>query len=52
MVAASLALGGVLYLLNAAWGFGLTELPAPQAMLMKMVVEGVMNGNLPWTLGF
>ena len=52
VVAASLALGGVLYLLNAAWGFGLTELPAPQAMLMKMVVEGVMNGNLPWTLVF
>ena len=42
----------MLYLLNAAWGFGLTELPAPQAMLMKMVVEGVMNGNLPWTLVF
>ncbi|MBS6397169.1 MAG: oligopeptide transporter, OPT family [Clostridiales bacterium] len=51
-LAAALAIGGVLYLLNAAWGFGGTELPAPQAMLMKMVVEGVMGSNLPWTLVF
>ena len=35
-----------------AWGYGSNELPAPQAMLMKMVVEGVMGGNLPWTLVF
>lgn len=49
---AALAIGGVLYLLNAAWGYGSTELPAPQATLMKMVVEGVMGGNLPWTLVF
>lgn len=49
-VAAGLAIGGVLYLLNAAWSYGSTELPAPQATLMKMVVEGVMGGNLPWGL--
>ncbi|MBR2431991.1 MAG: OPT/YSL family transporter, partial [Clostridia bacterium] len=24
----------------------------PQATLMKMIVEGVMNGNLPWALVF
>ena len=52
VVAAALAIGGVLYLLGAAWDYGSTELPAPQAMLMKMVVEGVMGGNLPWTLVF
>ena len=52
VVAAAIAIGGVLYLLNAAWGYGSTELPAPQASLMKMVVEGVMNGNLPWALVF
>lgn len=51
-VAAALAIGGVLYLLNSAWGFGTTELSAPQATLMKMLVEGVMNGNLPWGLVF
>lgn len=50
--AAALAIGGVLYLLNAAWGFGSEELGAPQAMLMKMIVEGVMENNLPWTLVF
>lgn len=52
ILAAALATGGVLYLLNAAWGYGSAELPAPQATLMKMVVEGVMEGNLPWTLVF
>lgn len=52
VVVSALAIGGVLYLLHLAWGYGSTELPAPQATLMKMVVEGVMDGNLPWTLVF
>lgn len=30
-----------MYLLNSAWGFGSEQIPAPQATLMKMVVEGV-----------
>lgn len=51
-VASALAIGGILYLLNMAWEYGSTELPAPQATLMKMVVEGVMEGNLPWALVF
>ena len=50
VVAAALAIGGTLYLLDSAWGFGSEELAAPQATLMKMIVEGVMEGNLPWTL--
>mgnify|MGYP004529094401 FL=1 len=45
-----LAIGGVLYLLQAAWSFGDSELPAPQATLMKLVVEGVMGDYLPWSL--
>lgn len=49
-VVAAIAIGGIMYLLSAAWSYGSNELPAPQAMLMKMVVEGVMGGNLPWTL--
>ena len=52
VISSAVAIGGVLYLLNAAWGYGSTELPAPQASLMKMVVEGVMGGDLPWTLVF
>lgn len=51
-ISSGLAIAGVLYLLNAAWGYGSKELPAPQASLMKMVIEGVMNANLPWTLVF
>ena len=50
--AASLAIGGTLYILDKAWGFGSQELAAPQATLMKMIVEGVMGGNLPWALVF
>lgn len=51
-VASGLAIGFVLVLLNKAWGFGSAELPAPQATLMKLVVEGVMSGDLPWALIF
>ena len=50
VVIASLAIGGTLYLLDYAWGFGSDELAAPQATLMKIIVEGVMGGNLPWGL--
>ncbi len=50
VLASAVAIGGVLYLLDMAWGYGSPELPAPQATLMKMIVEGVMGGNLPWTL--
>lgn len=52
VVASGLAIGGVLYLLNTAYGYGGTEVPAPQATLMKMIVEGIMGGNLPWNLVF
>ncbi|HSF14891.1 MAG TPA: oligopeptide transporter, OPT family [Vicinamibacteria bacterium] len=36
--------------LAEAYGFGTPELPAPQATLMKLVVEGVLSQNLPWVL--
>ncbi len=52
VIAAALAIGGTLYLLDSAWGFGTDQLGAPQATLMKMIIEGVMGGNLPWTLVF
>ena len=49
----SVAIGAILYLLSMAWGgYGSNDLPAPQAMLMKMIVEGVMGGNLPWNMVF
>jgi len=51
-VVSALTIGGVLVLLDKAWGFGSAELSAPQATLMKLVTEGVMNGNLPWNFVF
>ncbi|MDD5999748.1 MAG: oligopeptide transporter, OPT family, partial [Lachnospiraceae bacterium] len=51
-IISALTIGGVLILLDSAWGFGTEALSAPQATLMKMIVEGVMDGNLPWTLVF
>ena len=50
VVASALAIGATLYLLDSAWGFGSEELAAPQASLMKLIVEGVMDANLPWGL--
>ena len=52
VVAAALAIGATLYLLDSAWGFGTEQLAAPQATLMKMIIEGVIDGNLPWGLVF
>ena len=52
VIASALAIGGTLYLLDRAWGFGTDELAAPQATLMKLITEGVMEGNLPWALVF
>jgi len=37
-------------LLSQAFGFGSEELPAPQATLMKLVIDGVLEQNLPWGL--
>lgn len=52
VIVSAFCIGGVLMLLNSAWEFGTPELSAPQATLMKMIVEGVMDGNLPWALVF
>jgi putative OPT family oligopeptide transporter len=37
-------------LLAETFGFGSTELPAPQATLMKLVIDGVLDQSLPWGL--
>ncbi|MDU1829035.1 OPT family oligopeptide transporter, partial [Anaerococcus sp.] len=52
VLTSSLVIGGILWILNTSIGFGTKDLPAPQAVLMKMIVEGVMSGNLPWDLVF
>lgn len=50
VTASALAIGGVLVLLHRAWGFGSDAISAPQATLMKVIVEGIMDGGLPWGL--
>lgn len=35
---------------SVAGGLGGSELPAPQAVLMKLVIDGVLDQNLPWGL--
>ena len=44
------AIAGTVLLLGQAFTFGSPELPAPQATLMKTVIEGVLSGALPWGL--
>ena len=46
------AVCGTIILLDQAKGMGSAELPAPQATLMKLVIDGVLEQNLPWTLVF
>ena len=36
--------------LGEGFGFGSEELPAPQATLMKLVIDGVLDQDLPWSL--
>lgn len=44
------AVAATIFLLGSAYEFGSTEIPAPQATLMKTIIEGVLSGNLPWEL--
>ena len=46
----SFFVGLSVYYLGKAYGFGSSELPAPQATLMKTVLDGVLDGNLQWGL--
>ena len=39
-------------ILGEAHGFGSAELPAPQANMMKMIIDGLVSQNIPWTLVF
>jgi putative OPT family oligopeptide transporter len=44
------AVAATVLLLGSAYEFGSKEIPAPQATLMKTIVEGVLAGALPWGL--
>jgi putative OPT family oligopeptide transporter len=44
------AVAATVLLLGRAYTFGSPELAAPQATLMKTIIEGVLAGELPWGL--
>jgi len=44
------AVAATVILLGNVYGFGSKEIPAPQATLMKTIIEGVLSGQLPWGL--
>lgn len=46
----ALAVCGAIVILNDSYEFGSTELPAPQATLMKTIIEGVLESGIPWGL--
>lgn len=46
----SLAIGGTLYLLDKAYGFGSAQMPAPQGTMMALIAKGVISGDIPFTL--
>lgn len=41
-------MGAVLILLHGSYGIGSDTLPAPQATLMSLVIDGVLRADLPW----
>jgi putative OPT family oligopeptide transporter len=50
VITSAFAIAAVVWLLGEAFTFGSEALAAPQAVLMKTVIEGVLGGDLPWGL--
>jgi putative OPT family oligopeptide transporter len=50
IVLPALGLGYIIYLLNDTYGIGSTRMPAPQATLLAMIAQGVIQANLPYSL--
>jgi putative OPT family oligopeptide transporter len=48
VVAISATVGIIIGVLNQAFTIGSTKLPAPQAFLMKGIVQGILGGNMLW----
>lgn len=47
---AATVMAPILYVLHGGLGIGSEALPAPQATLMALVIDGVVNADLPWAL--
>ncbi len=53
VLACAVTIGFVLIVLNESYGIGTADgLAAPQATLMSLVIDGVLNASLPWTFVF
>ena len=53
VLACAVSIGFVLVVLNESYGIGTVDgLAAPQATLMSLVIDGVLNGSLPWAFVF
>jgi len=52
VLTSAFAIAAAVWLLGKSFTFGSPEIPAPQAVLMKTVIEGVLGGDLPWGLVF
>ena len=49
VISSAAVMGFVLIVLNESYGIGTADgLPAPQATLMSLVIDGVLGGSLPW----
>ncbi|MBS0648492.1 MAG: oligopeptide transporter, OPT family [Verrucomicrobia bacterium] len=46
----ALAISGTVYLLHHTYGFGSSQLPAPQGTMMALLAQGVIEKNIPFTL--
>lgn len=52
VITSAFAIAAAVWLLGKTFTFGSPDIPAPQAVLMKTVIEGVLGGDLPWGLVF
>lgn len=52
MIFSAVIVAVVIFMLNKAYGLGSVNVPAPQATLMSMLADGIITGQLPWTLVF
>ncbi len=50
VIAAAVVIAPTLTVLHAAYGIGSENLPAPQALAMKGIVEGIFGGKMNWLM--
>ncbi|MEE9271283.1 MAG: oligopeptide transporter, OPT family [Candidatus Krumholzibacteria bacterium] len=50
VLTSAIFVAGAVIVLHKQYGVGSEDLPAPQAMLMKTVIEGILSADLPWAL--